>query len=171
MLIWQKSIQNNICPYRAATLTRASNPDTSGKPDTKIIYHIRLEKERTGIKIMHFFKKLPHMATPTELREIQAKLDAEMQGLTQKWALDSLGIEKYLPLLTIADNEKMGKTKAILYAYRFGYLADRKRSPACDPVKTEVYGMLNEIKNPRSLKMIRGFVRGAYTEEKRQCKR
>lgn len=71
---------------------------------------------------MGFFKKLPHKATPTELSEIHARLDAEMRGLTQEWALDSLGAERLLPLINIADNEKLGVTKAILYAYRFGYL-------------------------------------------------
>ena len=74
---------------------------------------------------MGFFKKLPHKATPAELSEVHARLDAQMCGLTQEWALDSLGIDRLLPLVNIADNEKMGKTKAILYAYRFGYLAGK----------------------------------------------
>ena len=74
---------------------------------------------------MRFFKKLPHKATPAELSEVHARLDAQMCGLTQEWALDSLGIDRLLPLVNIADNEKMGKTKAILYAYRFGYLAGK----------------------------------------------
>ena len=89
------------------------------------MYHIWLEKERNGRKFMHFLKKLPHKATPAELSEVHARLDAQMCGLTQKWALDSLGIDKLLPLINIANNEKLGATKAILYAYRFGYL-DRK---------------------------------------------
>ena len=74
---------------------------------------------------MHFLKKLPHKATPTELKEINVKLSGEMQGFTQEWALDSLGIERLLPLINIAENEKLGATKAILYAYRFGYLAGK----------------------------------------------
>lgn len=74
---------------------------------------------------MRFFKKLPHKATPTELKEINMKLSGEMQGLTQEWALESLGAERLLPLINIADNEKLGVTKAILYAYRFGYLAGK----------------------------------------------
>ncbi len=74
---------------------------------------------------MRFFKKLQHKATPMELKEINMKLSGEMQGLTQEWALESLGAERLLPLINIADNEKMGKTKAILYAYRFGYLAGK----------------------------------------------
>lgn len=74
---------------------------------------------------MGFFKKLPHKATPAELQEIHARLDAEMRGFTQKWALDSLGVERLLPLINIAENEKLGVTKAILYAYRFGYLAGK----------------------------------------------
>lgn len=78
---------------------------------------------------MGFFKKLPHKATHTELSEVHARLDAEMCGFTQKWALDSLGIDRLLPLLNIADNEKLGATKAILYAYRFGYLAGKEN---CD---------------------------------------
>ena len=48
-----------------------------------------------------------------------------MCGLTQEWALDSLGVDRLLPLINIADNEKLGATKAILYAYRFGYLAGK----------------------------------------------
>ena len=74
---------------------------------------------------MFFLKKLPHKATPTELSEVHARLDAQMCGLTQEWALDSLGIDKLLPLINIADHEKLGATKAILYAYRFGYLAGK----------------------------------------------
>ncbi len=74
---------------------------------------------------MHFLKKLPHKATPAELSEVHARLDAQMCGLTKEWALDSLGIGKLLPLINIADNEKLGVTKAILYAYRFGYLAGK----------------------------------------------
>ena len=30
---------------------------------------------------MGFFKKLPHKATPTELKEVHARLDAQMNGL------------------------------------------------------------------------------------------
>lgn len=80
---------------------------------------------------MRFLKKLalPHKATPTELSEVHARLDAEMCGFTQKWALDSLGIDRLLPLLNIADNEKLGATKAILYAYRFGYLEGKAILP------------------------------------------
>ncbi len=74
---------------------------------------------------MHFLKKLPRKATPAEFSEVHARLDAQMCGLTQEWALDSLGIGKLLPLISIADNEKLGTTKAILYAYRFGYLAGK----------------------------------------------
>lgn len=76
---------------------------------------------------MHFLKKLalPHKATSTELKEINMKLSGEMQGLTQEWALESLGVERLLPLLNIADHEELGATKAILYAYRFGYLAGK----------------------------------------------
>lgn len=115
---------------------------------------------------MLFFKKLPRMATPAELKEIHARLDAEMCGLTQEWALDSLGIENLLPLITIAENDKLGITKAVLYAYRFGYLAKRKDGSACDPVKAEIFEMLKEVENPTELRMIRGFVRGAYEHEK-----
>lgn len=80
---------------------------------------------------MHFLKKLalPHKATPTELKEINMKLSGEMQGLTQEWALKSLGAERLLPLINIADNEKLGATKAVLYAYRFGYLAGKTIAP------------------------------------------
>lgn len=80
---------------------------------------------------MHFLKKLEkaQMKTPTELSEVHAGLDAQMRGFTQKWALDSLGAERLLPLLNIADNEKLGATKAILYAYRFGYLEGKAILP------------------------------------------
>ncbi len=74
---------------------------------------------------MGFFKKLSHKETPAELSEVHARLDAEMCRLTQEWALDSLGIERLLPLINIADHEKSGATKAVLYAYRFGYLAGK----------------------------------------------
>ena len=74
---------------------------------------------------MGFFQKLPLKATPAELSEVHARLDAQMCGLTQEWALDSLGVDRLLPLINIADNEKLGVTKAILHAYRFGYLAGK----------------------------------------------
>lgn len=76
-------------------------------------------------KIMHFLKKLPRMATPAELSEVHTRFDAQMCGFTQEWAFESLGVERLLPLLNIADNEVLGVTKAILYAYRFGYLAGK----------------------------------------------
>lgn len=85
---------------------------------------------------MRFFKKLPHKATPTELKEINMKLSGEMQGLTQEWALESLGAERLLPLINIADNEKLGATKAILYAYRFGYL---EKEPKISNTTNEKY--------------------------------
>lgn len=76
---------------------------------------------------MSFFKRkpLPHMATPTELKEVHKRLDAEMQGLTQEWALEALDIDRLLPLIFIADNERLGTTKAVLYAYRYGFLDGR----------------------------------------------
>lgn len=74
---------------------------------------------------MRFFKKLLRMETPAELSEIHARFDAQMCGFTQEWAFESLGVERLLPLLNIADNEVLGATKAILYAYRFGYLAGK----------------------------------------------
>ena len=89
---------------------------------------------------MGFFKKLPHKATPTELEEINVKLTGEMQGLTQEWALDSLGVERLLPLINIADNEKLGTTKAILYAYRFGYLA--KEPKISNPTNERYYNLI-----------------------------
>ncbi len=76
---------------------------------------------------MQIFKRmLPHKSTrttPTELQGIRNGLDAEMQGLSQDWALENFGVERLLSLLDLAENEKLGITKAILYAYRFGYLA------------------------------------------------
>lgn len=89
---------------------------------------------------MGFFKKLPHKATTTELQEVHAKLDAQTDGLTQEWALESLGIDRLLPLINIADNEKMGKTKAILYAYRFGYLA--KEPKISNPTNERYYNLI-----------------------------
>ena len=107
---------------------------------------------------MRFLKKLalPHKATPTELKEINMKLSGEMQGFTQKWALDSLGIDRLLPLLNIADNEKLGATKAILYAYRFGYLAgkencDDSRERAC---RRAILDTINKIDNLGRLREI-----------------
>ena len=89
---------------------------------------------------MGFFKKLPHKATPAELSEVHARLDAQMCGLTQEWALDSLGVERLLPLINIADNEKLGTTKAILYAYRFGYLA--KEPKISNPTNERYYNLI-----------------------------
>lgn len=91
---------------------------------------------------MHFLKKLalPHKATSTELKEINAKLYEEMLGLTREWALDSLGVERLLPLINIADNEKLGKVKSILYAYRFGYLA--KEPKISNPTNERYYNLI-----------------------------
>ena len=63
---------------------------------------------------MGFFKKLPHKATPAELSEVHARLDAQMCGLTQEWALDSLGVERLLPLINIADNEIQEELRNVL---------------------------------------------------------
>lgn len=107
---------------------------------------------------MRFLKKLalPHKATPTELKEINMKLSGEMQGFTQKWALDSLGAERLLPLLNIADNEKLGATKAILYAYRFGYLNGREN---CDDsrereCRQRILGIINQIDSLEHLRKV-----------------
>lgn len=105
---------------------------------------------------MGFFKKLPHKATTTELKEINMKLSGEMQGLTQKWALDSLGVERLFPLINIADNEKLGATKAILYAYRFGYLdgkekCDDSREMGC---RQAILGVINQIDSLEHLRKI-----------------
>lgn len=89
---------------------------------------------------MHFLQKLPHKATPTELSEVRARLGAQMNGLTQEWALDSLGIDRLLPLVNIADHEKLGATKAILYAYRFGYLA--KEPKISNPTNERYYNLI-----------------------------
>lgn len=105
---------------------------------------------------MGFFKRLPHKATPTELSEVHTRLDAQMCGFTHKWALDSLGIDRLLPLLTIADNEKLGATKAILYAYRFGYLAGKEN---CDDsrerdCRQRILGIINQIDSLEHLRKV-----------------
>ncbi len=72
-----------------------------------------------------------------------------------------------LPLLNLAENEKLGITTAILYAYRFGYLAGRKGTPACyDPLKTQVYEMLNEIENSEYLMKIYYFIKVFWKDAK-----
>lgn len=110
---------------------------------------------------MHFLKKLTRMATPAELSEIHEKFDDEMQGLTQEWALESLGVERLLPLLNLADNEELGKTKAILYAYRFGYLAGKENKTANqkDSWKQSIIEIINKIDNDVSLMKIFYFVK------------
>lgn len=105
---------------------------------------------------MGFFKRLPHKATPTELSEVHTRLDAQMCGFTHKWALDSLGIDRLLPLLTIADNEKLGATKAILYAYRFGYLAGREncddsREMGCRQAILDIINRIDSLEHLRKV--------------------
>lgn len=107
---------------------------------------------------MGFFKKLamPHKAKPTELKEVHTRLDAQIQELTQEWALDSLGVDRLLPLINIADNEKMGKTKAILYAYRFGYLDGKEkcndsREREC---RQKILGTINQIDSLEHLRIV-----------------
>lgn len=113
---------------------------------------------------MGFFKKLPHKATPAELQKIRERLDAQMNGLTQKWALDSLGIEKLLPLLTIADNEKLGATKAILYAYRFGYLT--KEPKISNPTNERYYNLIMQaLKSTSDTRIFEGaysYIKGCF---------
>lgn len=105
---------------------------------------------------MGFFKRLPHKATPTKLSEVHAKLDAQMYGFTQKWALESLGVERLIPLLNIADNEKLGATKAILYAYRFGYLAGREncddsREMGCRQAILDIINRIDSLEHLRKV--------------------
>ena len=56
---------------------------------------------------MGFFKKLPHKATPAELKEVHARLDAQMNGLTQERAVTAMNEAKkeYMEWLKSATKE------------------------------------------------------------------
>lgn len=60
-----------------------------------------------------------------DLDRITRNFQKQTEGLTNQWALDTMGIESFLPLLTLADYAKIGKTRAILISFKLGYLAGR----------------------------------------------
>lgn len=70
-----------------------------------------------------WFKKKPNRK---DLDRITRNFQKQTEGLTNQWALDTMGIESFLPLLTIADYERIGKTRAILISFKLGYLAGRE---------------------------------------------
>lgn len=60
-----------------------------------------------------------------ELEKIQKEFDqitADYRGE------DIWDLRQFLMLLNLADNEKMGKSKAIIYAYKLGYIDGRKNT-------------------------------------------
>lgn len=61
-----------------------------------------------------------------DLDRITRNFQKQTNGLTNQWALDTMGIESFLPLLTIADYERIGKTRAILISFKLGYLAGKE---------------------------------------------
>lgn len=68
------------------------------------------------------FKKKPNRK---DLDRITRNFQKQTEGLTNQWALDRMGAESFLPLLTLADYAKVGKTRAILISFKLGYLAGR----------------------------------------------
>lgn len=83
---------------------------------TALLRHV---KENTMFKR----KKTPKGA---ELERIRKKFDADTQGMSMEQAMKSMGLNAFLMLLNIADNDAMGKSKAILYAYRLGALSGKR---------------------------------------------
>lgn len=69
------------------------------------------------------FKKKPNRK---DLDRITRNFQKRTDGLTNQWALDIMGVESFLPLLTIADYERIGKTRAILISFKLGYLAGKE---------------------------------------------
>lgn len=69
------------------------------------------------------FKKKPNRK---DLDRITRNFQKRTDGLTNQWALDAMGVESFLPLLTIADYERIGKTRAILISFKLGYLAGKE---------------------------------------------
>lgn len=61
-----------------------------------------------------------------DLDRITRNFQKQTEGLTNQWALDCMGAESFLPLLTLADYAKIGKTRAILISFKLGYLAGRE---------------------------------------------
>lgn len=70
-----------------------------------------------------WFKKKPNRK---DLDRITRNFQKRTDGLTNQWALDIMGVESFLPLLTIADYERIGKTRAILISFKLGYLAGKE---------------------------------------------
>ena len=71
-----------------------------------------------------WFKKKPNRK---DLDRITRNFQKQTEELTNQWALDTMGVESFLPLLTIADYDRIGKTRAILISFKLGYLAGRER--------------------------------------------
>lgn len=74
---------------------------------------------------MSFFKKKPQVATAADLQRIRNEFDkrtADYHG-EDIWELSD-----FLMLLNLADNDVMGKSKSIIYAYKLGYMNGAKRT-------------------------------------------
>jgi len=69
-----------------------------------------------------WFTKKPNRR---DLDRITSNFQKQTEGLTNQWALDQMGVESFLPLLMLADYERIGKTRAILISFKLGYLAGR----------------------------------------------
>lgn len=61
-----------------------------------------------------------------DLDRITRNFQKQTEGLTNQWALDCMGAESFLTLLTLADYAKVGKTRAILISFKLGYLAGKE---------------------------------------------
>lgn len=58
-----------------------------------------------------------------ELEKIRAEFDRRTVGYHGEEIWD---LRQFLMLLNLADNDKMGKSKAIIYAYKLGYTDGRR---------------------------------------------
>ncbi|MCM1224432.1 MAG: hypothetical protein NC548_59285 [Lachnospiraceae bacterium] len=88
--------------------------------DFRDMYERKMKRNNLE-ELQKFYEKISE-----EMQEIHERINKEMQGLTHEWAMESLQIEKLLPLLNIANNDTLGAEKAISYAYRYGYLEGKK---------------------------------------------
>ena len=60
-----------------------------------------------------------------ELERVRAELDRRTEGYHGE---DIWDLRDFLMLLNIADYDKMGKSKAIIYAYKMGFAEGKKDS-------------------------------------------
>ena len=96
---------------------------------------------------MGIFKKKRKQPTKEELQSILARYKRQTAEITDETAIDMMDTEKkndFFLLLKVADYAQMGKSRAILTAFKLGYLKGKaKQEP--DVHNLEFQDVISEV--------------------------